>query len=123
MKTVYPQGCWGIKNEGVLEGYIFFHPYYEGMIKPLDHILILNGSENCMYLHDIAIKPLYRGLQHSKKLLEKFNMETTRQGFTIQCLVAVQNSHDFWMKYGFNTVREIENYGEGPAFFMKKVWN
>ncbi len=44
-----------------------------------------------------------------------------RGGFEVQCLVAVQNSQEFWGKYGFKTVRTIESYGESPAHYMKRI--
>lgn len=120
MKIIYPWGCWGVKKDGSLAGYVFFHPYYDGAVKPLNHTLVPDGSEDCMYLHDIAIHHLYRGLKLSKMLLEQFDDETARRGYTIQCLVAVQNSHDFWGKRGFNIVRKIENYGRSPAHYMRR---
>ena len=120
MITVYPQGCLGVSVGGILVAYVFFHPYHEDVVKPLDLSLVLNGTEDCMYLHDIAVHHRYRGMSYTRMLMERVDDETRRGGFEVQCLVAVQNSQVFWRKHGFKMVRMIESYGESPARYMKR---
>ena len=120
MIAVYPQGCLGVSVGGVLAAYVFFHPYRDDVVKPLDHLLVLNGTEDCMYMHDIAVHPRYRGMGLARMLMERVDHETRRGGFEVQCLVAVQDSQDFWRKHEFETVRMIESYGESPAHYMKR---
>jgi ribosomal protein S18 acetylase RimI-like enzyme len=55
----------------------------------------------------------------ARMLMESVDQETRRGGFEVQCLVAVQNSQDFWKKYGFKIVRMVEGYGESPAYYMR----
>jgi len=120
MITAYPRGCLGASVDGILASYAFFHPYHDNVVKPLDLSLVLNGTEDCMYLHDIAVHHRYRGIGLTRMMMESVDHETRRGGFKVQCLVAVQNSQDFWRKYGFNIVRTIESYGESPAYYMKR---
>ena len=120
MIAVYPQGCLGVKVDGVLAAYAFFHPYREDAVKPLDDSLTLDGGEDCMYLHDFAVHPRFRGMGFTRMLMERVDHETWNEGFDVQCLVAVQDSKGFWMNYGFEPVRQVEGYGGGPAHYMKR---
>jgi len=120
MIAVYPQGCLGVSVGGIRAGYVFFHPYHDNIVKPLDFQLALDGREDCMYLHDIAVHPRYRGMGLTRLLMEGFDRETRGEGFNVQCLVAVQGSQEFWRSNGFEVVREIESYGESPTYYMKR---
>jgi len=120
MIAIYPQGCLGVNVDGNLAGYVIFHPYRENVVKPLDFSLDLDGTEDCMYIHDIAVRRRYRGMGLTRMLMERVDHESKRGGFDVQCLVAVQDSRDFWRKFEFRTVRIIERYGEGPAYYMKR---
>jgi ribosomal protein S18 acetylase RimI-like enzyme len=120
MITIYPQGCLGVSVENNFAAYIFFHPYHENEVKPLNFTLVLSEKEDCMYLHDLAVHRDYRGMGLTGILMERFDKETLLEGFHVQCLVAVQNSQEFWRKYGFKTEFIIENYGDTQAYYMKK---
>jgi ribosomal protein S18 acetylase RimI-like enzyme len=120
MIAVHPQGCLGVSVGGILAAYVFFHPYHDDVVKPLDLMLVLSGTEDCIYLHDIAVHHRYRGMGLARMLMESVDHETRRGGFEVQCLVAVQNSQDFWKKYGFKIVRIVEGYGESLAYYMKR---
>ena len=74
-----------------------------------------------MYLHDIAVHPRYRGMGLTRMLMERVDHETRREGFGVQCLVAVQNSQEFWRKHGFKIVRMIKSYGESPAYMKRNL--
>jgi ribosomal protein S18 acetylase RimI-like enzyme len=119
MVDVYPKGCIGLYVNDLLSGYVFFHPYQEDRVKPLNHVFKLDGTEDCVYLHDLAIIPNYRGLGLSRILMDLVDLETCNIGFVTQCLVAVQGSHIFWQKYGFKKIKEVENYGL-HAYYMKR---
>lgn len=120
MIDVYPRGCIGVLVDTIFAGYIFFHPYFEGRPKPLNTMLRLNGKEDCMYLHDLAIDRKYRGRGLSKILMDEFNQETQKKGFKVQCLVSVQDSLGFWEKHGFKLDKIIKDYGYENAYYMKR---
>jgi ribosomal protein S18 acetylase RimI-like enzyme len=119
MVDVYPTGCIGLYVNDPLSGYVFFHPYQEDRVKPLNHVFKLDGTEDCVYLHDLAIHPNYRGLGLSKILMDLVDLETCNIDFVTHCLVAVQDSHSFWQRYGFKKIKEVENYGL-HAYYMKR---
>jgi hypothetical protein len=52
--------------------------------------------------------------------MDNVDEETLNNGFTLQGLVAVQESQNFWLKHGFKLVKKIEKYGEEPAIYMKR---
>ena len=122
MIDVYPRGCIGIFVNNIFSGYVFFHPYYKDQVKPLNHVFRLDGTENCVYLHDLAIHPNYRGLGLSRILIDRVDLESCRIGLLTQCLVAVQGSQSFWQKHGFKIIKEAKNYGH-PTYYMKKRIN
>jgi N-acetylglutamate synthase-like GNAT family acetyltransferase len=103
-----------------LAGYVFFHPYYEDIVKALDSSLELSGEEDCMCLHDIAVRRRHRGSSVSGILVDEFNRDTVNKGFKVQCLVSVQSSRSFWERHGFKTVEKITGYGKGDAYYMKR---
>ena len=99
MINAYCDGCIGIRVDGFLAGYLFFHLYKDNKKpKPLNYSLEITGEENCMYLHDMAIHSEYRGMGLTSLLMEVFNERTIENNFKLQCLVAVQSSESFWEK-------------------------
>ncbi|HLP79511.1 MAG TPA: GNAT family N-acetyltransferase [Acidobacteriota bacterium] len=119
MMQIYPTGCNGIFTDD-LAGYLFFHPFTDGKIKPLDTQLHLAGDENCMYIHDLAIRPSMQSKGYSTALLADCERITKENNFKTQALVAVQHSHSFWQKKGFVTVSEIDYHGL-PAKYMRRI--
>jgi GNAT superfamily N-acetyltransferase len=99
--NVFPEGVFGVFERDKLAGYLFSHPYLLNQVKPLNSQLYLTNEENCLYLHDMAISPDYRGKGLTKQLFERFLLTSEKNGFEKQCLVAVQNSAEFWGKFGF----------------------
>jgi GNAT superfamily N-acetyltransferase len=118
--NVYPKGCLAIYVQGLIGGYVFFHPYHADKIKPLNFNLVLDGTEDCMYIHDMAVYSKYRGLGLTRIMMDEVDYETRNTGFVLQCLVAVQESEDFWRKFGFRIVNKLEKYGLGSAYYMKR---
>ena len=83
-------------------------------------MLTLNGSENCMYVHEIAVLPEYRTHRITMHLLCAFDKASRLHNLTTQSLVSVQNSIGFWEKNGFAVVREIDEGGYIDSFLMEK---
>ena len=117
---VFPDGGWGAFCDNQLVGYIFFHPYKYPAIKPLNSTLELNGNENCMYLHEIAVLPEYRAHNISACLLNIYDKASQLHKLTLQSLVSVQNSIGFWEKKGFSVVIEINEGGYSNSYLMSK---
>jgi GNAT superfamily N-acetyltransferase len=117
---VFPDGVWGAFYDNQLVGYIFFHPYKYPATKPLNSMLVLNGNENCMYLHEIAVLPEYRAHRIPTQLLHNFDKATQTHNIANQSLVSVQNSIGFWEKKGFSVVRKIIKGGYKDSYLMMK---
>jgi predicted acetyltransferase len=118
--NVFPEGVLGIFERDKLAGYLFSHPYLLNHIKPLNSQLYLTGEENCLYLHDMVISPDYQGKGLTKQLFERFLFTAENNDFNIQCLVAVQNSAEFWGKFGFKEVHVVNQLGYSSALYMKR---
>ncbi len=82
--------------------------------------MIITGEENCMYLHSFSVHPKYRGQGVTHILFDFFDKISKDDGYDVQSLVAVQNSERFWMKYGFESVRQI-SYGNAQAVYMTRT--
>ena len=119
---VFPEGCLGISYKNILCGYIFFHPYFKELIKPLNHKLIVLGTENCIYLHDIAIHPDHQKKGYSKILLHEADKQTKKQKISLQSLVSVQNSLSFWQKNNFNLIHKVQYGKNQSAHYMEKYF-
>lgn len=119
--NVFPEGVFGVFDGDNLAGYLFSHPYLLNQVKPLNSKLYLTGEENCLYLHDMAISPDYQGKGLTKQLFERFLLTAEKNGFEIQCLVAVQNSAEFWGKFGFKRISDVNNSGYSNGIYMQRT--
>jgi GNAT superfamily N-acetyltransferase len=117
---VFPDGAWGAFYNESLIGYIFFHPYKDQTVKPLDSGLLITGKENCMYLHEIAILPQYRAQDISSRLTDEFDKVSRQYRMRYQSLVSVQNSMEFWKKKGFEFIRKVNESGYVDGILMSK---
>ncbi|MDR1089495.1 MAG: GNAT family N-acetyltransferase [Prevotella sp.] len=117
---VFPDGAWGAFYRDRMIGYIFFHPYKNQMVKPLDSGLVLTGDEDCMYLHEIAILPQYRAQGITGRLIDVFDKVSGQYRLNDQSLVSVQGSMEFWKKKGFELVRRISEGGYEEGILMSK---
>jgi len=121
--NVFPEGVFGVFEGDNLAGYLFSFPYVLNQVKPLNSQLYLTGEENCLYLHDMAISPDYQGKGLTKQLFERYILTAEENGFKIQCLVAVQNSAEFWGKFGFKRISDVNNSGYSNGIYMKRTSN
>ena len=121
--NIYPKGAVLLYVGDSIAGSLFFHPYMEGVIQDINSInSILTGNENCMYLHSFSIHPSFRGKGLTHILFDHFNQVSLNDGYFIQALVAVQNSELFWMRYGFNSVKQLY-YGNSLSTYMTRKTN
>jgi GNAT superfamily N-acetyltransferase len=117
---VFPDGALGAFYNNSMLAYIFFHPYKDKTVKPLDSGLALTGKENCMYLHEIAILPQYRAQGIPSLLIDEFDKVSRQYRMNSQSLVSVQDSMEFWKKKGFEFIRKINESGYVDGILMSK---
>ena len=104
----FPIGCWALTAPKLI-GYAFGHPWISSSIVHLNEIISLPSVCDCFYIHDVAIVPSRRGQGFGKILVQK--MLEVAKGYRTIKLVSVLNSVDFWKKFGFVCVEEIDYNG------------
>jgi GNAT superfamily N-acetyltransferase len=119
---VYPKGAALLYIFEMLVGSLFFYPTIEGEVKDINlKGMSLTGDENCMYLYSLSIHPGFRGRGLSKILLDHYNRVSIQEGYNAQALVAIENSAEFWMKYGFKPVRQFMYCKAWSNYMIKKT--
>jgi GNAT superfamily N-acetyltransferase len=121
-KTLFPAGCLGAWDGGQMCGYIFSHPWKSGEVVPLDTGgYAIPGDADCLYIHDLAVAPAWRGKAVAKEILTKLFEVAAAEGWKQFALVAVQDSEPFWARWGFQPVRTFEYTPGVKATYMVKT--
>ncbi len=124
-----PASCFVIvADDNSVVSYLFAVPWVSHQPPALDQLdCNLPSQANCLYLHDLSVHPKARGHQLGDRLVKVAFAKAKEFGFTQCCLVAVQESKQFWARHGFAPVQvnvdlanKISTYGEG-AHFMAVV--
>jgi predicted N-acetyltransferase YhbS len=94
------------------------HPWALYSIPPLDQFLVaLPAQADCLYIHDVAILPEYRGLRQADHLVELCAM----------ALVSVYGTDAFWARFGFrpastpDIVKKLKSYGPTARYMVCEV--
>lgn len=64
----------------------------------------LPAQPDCLYLHDLAVMPEFRGYGVGRQLFKAFKAILQHTGFGCATLVAIQNSVSYWRRFGFAPV-------------------
>ncbi len=62
----------------------------------------LTNNPDTIYIHDLSVAPEKRGMQLGSMLVEQVLKAAKAKKFMYVSLIAVQDSTDFWCKFGFN---------------------
>lgn len=117
---IFPKGAVLLYSDNRIIGTLFFHPCIKDSTRKLKNDkFTLEGNEDCMYLHSFSIHPDFTGKGLAHILFDYFNSVTSEEKITQQSLVAVQNSENFWMRYGFKPRKQIQ-YGNSQATYMTR---
>jgi ribosomal protein S18 acetylase RimI-like enzyme len=118
-RQAFPAGCLGYAAGGELAAYVFSHPW--GGRDPVSlhsTSLVIPPAPDCYYIHDLAVHASVRGQGVAEKLFRRLTEIAGAIGLRTFALVAVQQSEDFWRRFGFEAVRSL-TYTDGiPATFM-----
>jgi len=91
--AVYPAGCTGAWSGNLLVAYLFGHPWRKGQLVDLgSEFSPLPANADCMYLHDLAVMPAFRGQSIPRQLLGAVIGDALKMGLNHFALVAVQHS-------------------------------
>jgi GNAT superfamily N-acetyltransferase len=109
----FQHSCWGYFVEQQLAGYLLAYPSLLGRISALAAAFPVYQDSNCLYLHDMAISPDFRGQSLAPQLLAHARSQAKIMGLQALALVAVQGAEGYWEKQGFVKVTDIS--GEQQA--------
>ena len=86
----------------------------------------LPASPDCLYLHDLAVKPSARQFGTGRALVEAFLARLSESGLERASLIAVQNSAPYWERYSFRAVpmsaglhAKLSTYGQDVAYMAR----
>ena len=114
--TLYPQGCFVFETDQV-EGYAFTHPWV--LMKPpkLNSFLTTIEGADSYYIHDVVLLPTVRGQHNVEKLFELLN-----NTFDTMSLISVNQSTNYWNKFGFEKVElDVSNYSDDATYMIRKI--
>ena len=85
---------------------------------------------DALYLHDLAVHPAARRAGLSVVLIEAYFQAIKQSKARFACLTAVNDSHSFWERYGFQLAASVDassecmaTYGEGARYMSRRVSN
>lgn len=106
---LYPAGCFVLKSNSDIVGYIISHPWIFGDPPELNFLLKnLPVRSTTYYLHDIALLPKARGKGITTAIIERLSEHARSHGFTNLSLVAVNNSSNYWGHHRFAVVHDLK---------------
>lgn len=117
--TLYPQGCFIIRQDDVPIGYLFTHPDYSDGHKFETKRIALNGNEDALYIHDLCLDPSWHGRGIAQEICRRMEIFAQNQGFACMIGVAIDGVQAFWEKQGYTMLRPYAYHGQ-PALFMRK---
>lgn len=118
-----PETCLVVTLYGEVAAYVLSHPWGHKNPPKLFVPLSENVASSKLYLHDLAVSEKYMRMGLGKFLLTHLMKIASDMNFLSVSLVAVQESQEFWQRFGFKYTPEVsvcESYGE-RAFLMQKA--
>jgi GNAT superfamily N-acetyltransferase len=125
---LYPYGCRVIVADDGIVGYGLAHPWMQHRIPPLDGFLEqLPGDADCLYLHDIAVLPDFRG-----GVVRDYVVATEQlaraSGIATLALVSVYATRPLWERLGFRPVTadaelrvKLATYGDSATYMLRDL--
>ncbi|WP_428503785.1 GNAT family N-acetyltransferase [Roseateles sp.] len=121
-----PSHCWVVAAtaEPALAAYLFALPWRAESPPALDAAECrLPEQPDCLYLHDLSVDPQARGRGLAQALVQRFLDGLAASGLDRACLIAVQNSAEFWGRWGFQPAPQtpalrvkLASYGPQAAY-------
>ncbi|OAF19932.1 GNAT family N-acetyltransferase [Bradyrhizobium neotropicale] len=124
-----PDGCLVLATKGEIAGYGLAHPWMQYQIPPLDGVLEkLPGDANCLYVHDVAMLPAYRGGGAARAYVAAIESLARTTGITTLALVSVYGTRSTWKRLGFRAVAadavlrgKLASYGENATYMLREL--
>jgi len=117
-------------NDYKMAGYIIAQPFMRGQTNDVSDVTKLTEwikhrsklprtSQDCLYIHEIAVDPAYRGQGLAGPLVKYTEDLAQRCGFPRMSLVALGSALGFWKKHGYKLKQELD-YGGHVCYYMEK---
>jgi GNAT superfamily N-acetyltransferase len=123
--SLYPPGCLILMQDGAVLGYAIAHPWLSSAPPALDTLL---AAPDCLYLHDVALRPAGRGHGATARLLARLDDMARAAGLARLALVAIPGTDRFWRRLGFlpracadDATLGEGGYGAGAALMERPV--
>ena len=119
--SLFPVGCLGVVKDNIFCAYLFCHPWKINQYIALNTTTItLPADVDSLYLHDLAVYPSFRNYGIARQMITHcFTLADSLHLKNIT-LVAVNNSTQFWAKFGFKTYKPIQYSDSIDGFIMNR---
>jgi predicted N-acetyltransferase YhbS len=122
-----PSTCFIAALEGEAVGYLISIPWEFSAPPALNaESCQLPRTPDCLYLHDLAVAPSARKAGAGRALVQAFLSELSKSGLGRASLIAVQDSAQYWRRYGFRSVplteglkAKLAGYGQGVEYMER----
>lgn len=126
--SLFPGGCYVLSLGNTIVGYGVSHPWLLNDIPPLDSLLhTLPPSSNCLYVHDVAVLPRWRGRSASAQLIKIYRECAVEIGLSYLALVSVYGTQALWNRHGFKEtdddrlIPKLSSYGPTAQYMVAPV--
>jgi GNAT superfamily N-acetyltransferase len=126
--ALFARGCLVLERAGRVQGYAIAHPWRRAAPPALDTLLgALPRRPDCLYLHDVALRPAARGAGASRVALARLAAVARRDGLARIALVALPGTEGFWRRHGFAPVArprlaaKLASYGAGACAMEREL--
>jgi len=125
---LYPDGCRVLAVDNEIAGYGLAHPWMQYRIPPLDGFLErLPDGADCLYVHDVAVLPDFRG-GVARAYLTEIGQLARSSGITTLALVSVYGTRVLWERFGFQPVAadgalrdKLSSYGASATYMLRDL--
>ena len=119
-----PQTCLVITDQQHnVTGYCLAHPWHKHPAS-LHTVYSKPQQTELLYIHDMAIAPLYAGKQIGSQTLKYLQQWAKQQGYKELSLVSLQQAVGYWQRHGFKplnyAIDEVQ-YGAGACYMLKQI--
>lgn len=115
-----PETCFlAVNDDDAVLGCCFAHRWVSQGAPALHEVVQTLPESKNLYLHDLAVAPEARGLGVASLLCRELLARAGQKRFLSITLVSVQNSADFWKKFGFVEVPDVK---PSPSYLENAVF-
>ena len=123
-----PATCMKLTDGARMLGYGISHPWSLFNIPPLDDFLgKLPEAPDCVYLHDIVIRPEARGSQAAAGYVRLLEESARTNSIRALALVSVYGTDILWSRLGFKVKstpelnRKLSSYGPSAKYMIRQL--